>query len=96
MPYIAQQQREALNPHIRELSDAILEEATEPEAFAGLLNYACTKLALDVVNGPEGEMRYWKIAVLTGVFENIKQEFYRRVAGPYEDLKAGEHGDVYV
>ena len=95
MPYITEEQRAKLDPHIGELSRAILSEATEQEALAGLLNYACTRLALEVADGVGGGMRYWKIAMLTGVFENIKQEFYRRVAAPYEDRKAGEHGDVY-
>jgi hypothetical protein len=26
---------------------------------------------------------------------NVKQEFYRRVAMPYEDSKIAENGDVY-
>ena len=35
-----------------------------------------------------------KIAVSTGVLENIKQEFYRRVALPYEEKKIIENGDI--
>jgi hypothetical protein len=29
-------------------------------------------------------MRYWIIAILTGTFKNIADEFYRRIALPYE------------
>jgi hypothetical protein len=31
---------------------------------------------------------------MTGVLENIKQEFYRRAAAPYEDRKINQNGDV--
>jgi hypothetical protein len=39
--------------------------------------------------------RYSRIAEITGVLENVKQEFYRRIASPYEDEKIKENGDVY-
>jgi hypothetical protein len=32
--------------------------------------------------------------MITGVLENIKQEYYRRVAEPYEDKKIIENGDI--
>jgi hypothetical protein len=32
--------------------------------------------------------------MLTGVLENIKQEFYRRVAVPYEEEKIVKNGDI--
>jgi len=32
-----------------------------------------------------GNTSYAKVAMLTGVLENVKQEFYRRVAVPYEE-----------
>jgi hypothetical protein len=41
-----------------------------------------------------GNPSYVKIAMITGVLENIKQEFYRRVASPYEDKKILENGDI--
>jgi hypothetical protein len=37
---------------------------------------------------------YNKIAMITGVLENIKQEFYRRIAAPYEDTKIIQNGDI--
>jgi hypothetical protein len=40
------------------------------------------------------DISYSKIAMATGVLENIKQEFYRRVASPYEDKKINENGDI--
>jgi hypothetical protein len=41
-----------------------------------------------------GSPAYTKIAIITGVLENIKQEFYRRVASAYEDKKIIENGDI--
>ena len=41
-----------------------------------------------------GKASYSKLAVITGVLENIKQEFYRRVGEPYEDKKIRENGDI--
>jgi hypothetical protein len=41
-----------------------------------------------------GDTSYPKIAMITGVLENIKQEFYRRVASNYEDKKILENGDI--
>jgi hypothetical protein len=32
--------------------------------------------------------------MITGVLENIKQEFYRRAASSYEDKKIIENGDI--
>jgi hypothetical protein len=94
MPYIAPDARSRLDPHIQRLAEeiaALAEEDGHEAAFAGLLNYACTKLALAVLP----VVRYWSIATVTGVFKNVADEFYRRVGAPYEDAKIAENGDVY-
>lgn len=94
MPYIKPEHRPELDGHIEALGDAIkrlAEKEGGEGAFAGLLNYSCTKLALQVIPG----RRYKWIAMVTGVFENIKQEFYRRFAAPYEDEQIEKNGDVY-
>ena len=87
MPYISVNHRQALDPLIDKLSLQIVHEAQVLKydaAFAGLLNYTCTRLALKVVRQQFGAMRYWIIAILTGTFKNISDEFYRRIAGVYE------------
>ena len=97
MPYIAPDLRRELDPLIDALADRLATQARDAGddgAFAGLLNYACTRLALAVVRRRFGRLRYWLIAALSGVFQNIATEFYRRVAVPYEDLKMAESGDV--
>jgi hypothetical protein len=94
MPYIAPALRSELDPHIDALAAAITAAAGELEgdaAFAGLLNYACTRLAL----GTLPDRRYWAIATTSGVFANIADEFYRRYATPYEDEQIAKNGDVY-
>jgi hypothetical protein len=32
--------------------------------------------------------------MITGVLENVKQEFYRRIATAYEEKKIIENGDI--
>jgi hypothetical protein len=94
MPYIPKSERLALNPAIDMLAAALEEIGSSCDsdtAFAGRLNYAITRLCLRV----NPARRYWAIALVTGVLENVKQEFYRRYAAPYEDDKIAEHGDVY-
>jgi len=97
MPYIRPEHRSGLDPAIRELANRIAEIARnlpEETAFAGLLNYACTSLAMQVVEARFGRIRYGTIATITGVFKNIADEFYRRVAAPYEDAQIAKNGDV--
>lgn len=97
MPYIDPQKRTDLDGPIDELADRIVAAAKADQgdaAFAGYLNYACTRLALSVVRQLFGRMHYWIIAAVCGVFSNVADEFYRRVGGPYEDKKILQAGDV--
>jgi hypothetical protein len=94
MPYIAQKDRPELDKHIDGLAEQLTKVAKEygyDGAFAGLLNYSCTRLALKVLPA----RRYWAIAIVTGVFKNIADEFYRRYGVPYEDEQIAKNGDVY-
>lgn len=97
MPYIPPRPRRELDPLIQALAQMIVQEADKLEheaAFAGLLNYTCTSLALQIVQQRFGRLRYWLIALITGTFQNIAQEFYRRLAAPYEDQQLALHGDL--
>jgi hypothetical protein len=97
MPYVKPDYRAALDPAIRDLARGIADIARalpDETGFAGLLNYACTSLAMQVVELRFGKMRYGTIATVTGVFKNIADEFYRRVAAPYEDRQIAANGDV--
>ena len=70
MPYIPQANRQTLDPLIDKLASQIVHQAQSMDydgAFAGLLNYACTRLALKMVRQQFGSMRYWIIADLPPV-----------------------------
>lgn len=71
--------------------DPDLESATTLE-IAGFLNYACSRLVAMVIPRP---LKYSSIALFSGVLRNVSDEFYRRVAVPYEDEQMKANGDVY-
>lgn len=87
MPYIEPKARRELDVA---LQDALV--AIDP-MLPGELNYMITKMVQEYWRL---RPRYSTIATLTGVLENVKQEFYRRVAAPYEDEKLKANGDVYA
>ena len=99
MPYINENQRELIDQSIDDLKDQIkyaLEindrEVTDSDMLkiAGVLNYSITRLCASIIDN----ISYGKISIITGVLENVKQEFYRRAASPYEDKKITQNGDV--
>jgi hypothetical protein len=99
MPYIPQKDRPSLDPLIDALAEEIVKkskEAGNDTAYAGLLNYVCTRLALKIIKLQFGKVRYWLIATTTGVFHNVADEFYRRLASPYEDAQIKKNGDVDI
>lgn len=60
---------------------------------AGKLNYKITQVCrahLQLFG-----TNYDTINEIIGILECVKQEFYRRVASPYEDEKIKENGDVF-
>ena len=85
MPYIKKEERAVLDRYINALREFIANE--------GELNYTITRLCDSFMNW-HGKS-YAEINKIIGVLECVKQEFYRRVASPYEDTKIDENGDVY-
>ena len=67
-----------------------LNNPNDMASHLGRINYCFSR----VLSGLMGHPSYNKIAMITGVLENIKQEFYRRVASDYENLKITENGDI--
>lgn len=69
----------------------------EPECCVaqgpGELNYQITCL-LNQYKAHK-KLSYQTINDILGALEGAKQEFYRRVAVPYEEEKRQENGDVY-
>lgn len=105
MPYIKETNRANLDECItnmvlcikknakRYTNEHLVDSDLSNEEFATILgdiNYVFSRVLGGLMNDPS----YNKIAMITGVLENIKQEFYRRVASPYEDKKIMENGDI--
>ena len=93
MPYIYPIYREALDPHIKRLAEEI-NELGSLEAGAGLVNYSCTQLVLELLKLSGRDFSYSQLALFSGVFHNIADEFYRRKGADYEDQKVEENGDL--
>lgn len=92
MPYIKQGQRETLDRSISELSEILSKNFAE-DAIEGALNYTITNLIASIT-ATEGNWRYKFINRAVGVLECVKLEFYRRLAGPYEDKAIEKNGDI--
>lgn len=89
MPYIKQTSRPELDTIVNELVSKI-----DPDNWQGDLNYCVTKVTLGLLN-KKVKMNYSSLNSAVGVFECVKQEFYRRCVAGYEDSKIAENGDVY-
>ena len=104
MPYIKDDNRKILDQSITSLTEILKTcacsqslghpyKSLSNEEFlniVGDINYVFSR----VISGLMGDRSYPKIAMITGVLENIKQEYYRRVASVYEDKKIVENGDI--
>jgi hypothetical protein len=96
MPYIKEEERLELDSCIDQMIVCIFDNKTslsnphDFQNYLGRINYCFSR----VLGGLMKEPSYNKVAMITGVLENIKQEFYRRVASPYEDKKILENGDI--
>lgn len=94
MPYIKQEYRPRLDPHIKALADEIKKmskEGGEEHAFAGLLDYSFTKLILQTLP----EQRYWAYTLVEGMLNGLSKEFNRRIVAPFEDTQKKQRGDIY-
>lgn len=95
MPYINEGNRKNLDENIDNLvscikSNLLYKDDKALWNMAGDINYCFSRVLGQLM----GSVSYSKIAIITGVLENIKQEFYRRIASPYEDKKMAENGDI--
>jgi hypothetical protein len=85
MPYIDEKTRIWMSNGVKPLSP-------------GELNYKITELCttyLKAKNYKGGHWDYRRVNEIMGALECAKQEFYRRVAVPYENEKCLKNGDVY-
>ena len=97
MPYITQEQRDQLDPAIEDLAIELVKIKVNGLAVlpsAGMYNYIITRL-LDTGYQNKLFPSYERMNTVVGILECVKQEYYRRVAVPYEEIKKNENGDVY-
>jgi len=87
LPYIKPEKRTKYDKVLGELIGIL--KALPAEEVDGEVNYVVTKMLKEVY-----PLRYFHLNRAIGVLECIKQEYYRRVAAPYEDTKIKESGDV--
>lgn len=89
MPYVKPEVRARLATSIADAARTLALEKWD----AGAVNYFISTLlsAWWRAKGP----KYATINAIVGVLTCIKDEFYSRVARPYEDHKIKENGDVF-
>jgi hypothetical protein len=85
MPYIDQKSRKKFSKELKTLGEHI--------TTVGELNYCITRLALAYLK--RFGLSYRTINDIMGVLECSKEEFYFRVAKPYEAKKRKFNGDVF-
>lgn len=92
MPYLPQKFRDELDRQVdvHYLRDYL--SSLQLKDFLGALNYLIFSMAKHYLD--KNGKSYATLASITGTIECSKQEIYRRIAGPYEDLKIEENGDV--
>ena len=81
MPYIKQEYRDVL-------------AVGNPPQNVGELNYVITSTIIEYLR-QQPKVNYEVLNGVIGVLEAAKLEFYRKIVGPYENLKIAENGDVY-
>jgi hypothetical protein len=92
MPYIVDEKRNVLDPHIEAILNALRElESDDPSNnMEGNINYIITRILHRVYK--DGGYRGVNDAM--GAVFCASLEFYRKVAAPYEDQKEFENGPV--
>jgi len=94
MPYIKEEARAILDDCIEKMvyciTDGNIPSDAEFATILGEINYSFSR----ILSGCAGKTSYSKVAMITGVLENIKQEYYRIVATKYEEQKIIENGDI--
>lgn len=91
MPYIKIKDRKKYDILIDTMRDILKNE--DNDSIEGSLNYVITNLLFSLCS--IDNTRYYMVNRAMGVLECVKQEFYRRLAAPYEDKKVKENGDVF-
>ncbi len=94
MPYIIQPQRDVLAKPLSDVQVAIAHLDMEGANVDGVVNYTISTIVARSFNPTGGRWSYFMIARAMGAFICAALEFYRRVAGPKEDIAIIENGDI--
>ena len=89
MPYIKLDDRDDYNSALVELIALLGENSFD----SGHVNFVLTRILHEWWLSASC---YKTICLIMGTCSAVAQEFYRRVATPYEDKKNRENGDVYL
>ena len=90
MPYIVPEQREQLDPAIRQLAYNI--EQLPADNQDGAVTYVISRLLVELYAGTRGN--FFTMNRANGILSSAAHEFYRRIVGPYEDQKIKNNGDL--
>lgn len=91
MPYIKQEQRDAVDRQIEALVEAMKNAPDYENSKKGILNYIYTKINIGFM---DGKVRYGKVNDICGAMLCSILELYRRLGVPYEMIKTEENGDL--
>jgi hypothetical protein len=90
MPYITQRDRDRIKKDAMNPDPDFL---FPPLYNGGELNYLISNLCAQYIR--DHGLRYKNISDVIGALEGAKQEFFRKVVNPYENLKEMQNGGVY-
>jgi len=95
MPYISQDRRDILDPHIDALVTALrkLNKGRE-DKIEGDLNYCTTRLLLNGIKNISQKWKFRFINRITGVLGQVGSEFHRRLKDVYEEECIDKNGDL--
>jgi len=95
MPYITKLDREQLDPVITQLHKQIVNMEVDDcdTNTEDNINYVITRL-IQMVYGDSTSTNSANINEAMAVLECAKQEFYRKVAVPYQDQREFENGSI--
>lgn len=87
MPYINKNKRKKYDRGIQEILNIF--KKVPKESVDGELNYVISMILKGLY-----DQSYYDYNRGIGVLESVKQEYYRRTIGPYEDKKIKENSDI--
>lgn len=96
MPYIKTEIRKEIDTSIDNLINNIKCSYTlesYEDNIEGVANYTISRLISGLMK-PESGWRYIWINRVIGTLQCVALEFYRRLAGPYEDKAIDKNGDL--